>query len=316
MRFSSVFLPALGCAGAACTVAIAACSLDKGTGTGPAPQPGDGSVDTAAFEAGTDARRDTIGSDTPTGFDGPPPIEDTGVEDFGTTRPPGEHVEALIGPDGGTLSGADGTPLVHVSLVIPAGALATTTLMALDLDRSPPAGPTGSVAVTPYVRVGPDATSFAVPARLTMPYTTTAATPLLVMLGRAGVSWSALLDPRGDTTAVTLSAEMKRASPAAAFLVTMTVPPKPSGFSPDHAAIGDIVFLDGKDLGIGPAWRPAGDGGPEFLSSVQVGSITVTPLAWSDGAISLRVPAGSTGGVITVNGPAGSGSTTTALTVP
>ena len=295
-------------------VGVPACSLDKGTGDGPLPHPGDATIDVG--EAGSDARRDSPGSDGAEGFDGPPPIEDTFVEDFGTPPPPNEHVGGIVGPGGGTIMGAVGTPLVHVSLEIPPGALAADTLIAIDLDHAPPSPPAGALMVTPYVRVGPDATVFAVPARLTLPYATTASTPLLVMLGRAGVTWSALLDPRGDPTAVTISAEMKRASPAAGWLVAMTTPPKPTSFSPDHAAIGDLVFVEGTSFGMAPAWHPAGDGGTELFSTVQIGGVTATPLAWSDTTISLRVPAGSTGGVITVNGPAGSGSTTTTLGVP
>ena len=316
---SALSLPWLLASAGAASVGLAACTLDKGTMSGPAPHPG-GALDATIDETGGDAfARDGSKSDGPTGFDGPPPIEDTALEDFGSAHPPGEHVEALIGPAGGTLSGADGTPLVHVSLVVPPGALSTATLVVLDLDRAPPAPPalpTGVVMVTPYVRVGPETTSFAVPARLTLPYATTASTPSLVVLGRAGIAWSALLDPRGDVPTVTISAELQRASPAAAFLVTMTAAPKPSGFSPDHAPIGDVVFLEGTGFGLGPTWHPAGDGGPEFMSSVQVGSLTAKPLGWSDTVISLRVPGGSTGGTITVNGPAGSGSTTTSLVVP
>src|SRR4051812_2520672 len=126
MRFSSI--TSLLCIG------LAACSLDKGDGVGgPQPHPGDGAID--AGEAGGDAQRDTAGSDGGGGFDGPPPIEDAFTEDFGTPPPPNEHVQGVVGPGGGTLMGAVGTPLVHVSLEIPPGALAADTLIAIDLDH-------------------------------------------------------------------------------------------------------------------------------------------------------------------------------------
>src|SRR5437868_15503249 len=100
MRLSCVISPAF-------VALVSGCSLDHGDQNLVQPHPSDGAVDGTVAEGGSDAGRDGSKSDGTPGFDGPPPIEDALVEDFGTGPAKGEHVEALIGPAGGTLSGAD-----------------------------------------------------------------------------------------------------------------------------------------------------------------------------------------------------------------
>ncbi len=291
-------------------VGMYGCSLDKGTSSGPSPHPGDALTDGTHADASFDgdSRSDGTG-----GFDGPPPIEDTTFDDLGGPPPPGEHIEGTIGPDGGTLAGAAGSKLAGVQLVVPAGALTTSTLFAIDFVAVPPVPPTPAKAVTPYVRIGPEGVAFDPPARIVLPLTTVDGAPLF-MMSRVGVSWSALLDPIGSSKSV--SASIRRVAGAGGFSAPFTAIPKPSTFSPTTAAAGVIVFLDGTDFGLAPAFVDGVDGGLPFVSSISVGGVHAAPLGWSDTAISFRVPPATDGGVLTVEGPGGVGAAEAGLTIP
>ncbi len=245
----------------------------------------------------------------------PPPITDLGTEDFGTLPPSSFHVEAVIGPAGGTLSGKPGSELDQVTLVVPAGALAVATTIAIDLAIAPSPLPPGAKTAGIYVRVGPDATPFAVPARLTLPWFEPGSAPQVCMLARVGSNWSSLLDPSGTPKPITAS--MTRASGAVAAIVNLSsIAPKPTSFAPSSAAVGDVVFLDGGGFGVAPVWRPGVDGGLPFTSQVMVGSVAASPLAWSDTTISFRVPTGASSDTLSVITPGGTGTTTKTLTVP
>lgn len=81
---------------------------------------------------------------------------------------PSDHVEAVIGPEGGELRGEDGTPLQGVVLQVPPGALAEPTRFELRAveDRAPL--PDGAERVGPQFRIEPPVT-FASAARLILP---------------------------------------------------------------------------------------------------------------------------------------------------
>lgn len=298
-----------GCAFA--TLALVACA---GSSEPPAP-PHDASVADSSHPK-SDAAPDGSTAETSdaAGFDTLVPLDDTGEpEDTFGPPPDGSRVEGVIGADGGTLSGAPSTPLEGVSLVVPAGALSSDTHLAIDVGV---AGglPGGATSVSPFVKVGPDGTLFAVPARLTLPYATTVGSPQLAMIAKIGLAWSSLLEPNGDATAKTLTASMRRASGAVVVLVDLSATtPTIAGFSPSSVAAGDVVFVDGSGFGLAPVWRPTADGG--FTSSITVGGVTASATGWDDGSISFRAPAGD-GGVITITTPGGSATSSTSLAMP
>jgi hypothetical protein len=304
---------AFGLVVCASAIALCACHLSHNDY---AVTPGDGSTYDADHDGNFDGVVGDSGNpgDTPPGFDGPPPVDDTGIEDFGGPPPPGTHIEAVIDATGGSLIGATGTPLAGVKLVVPAGALSAPTTIAVDLSPVLAPSPTDGTPLTPYVRVGPDGLPFAVPARLTLPWSAAPTAPHLLMLARIGSNWSALLDPNADATMQFVECSMRRASPAQGFAFTLKDTPAPTSFSPTSVAAGDVVFLSGTGFGIAPAWSMPDDAGTSIVSNVTVGGAIVQTLAWSDTAISFVAPA--TGGTIGVLTPAGSGSTSTSLVIP
>lgn len=264
-----------------------------------------------ATDAGVDARPDSStdgGGRDSTVTDGdapppdaPPPIEDgSDIDDLGLP-PPGSRVEATIGPEGGTLSGSSGTALAGVSLVVSSGALSAPVTFAIDAAPAP-TGPGGAKLVSPYVRVGPEGVSFAIPARLTLPWSTTVAAPQLAAVARIGFSWSSLQDPTGDATSVTAS--MRRTSGAAIALLELSssAPKITAAASPDA---GGALFVEGSGFGVAQVFRPGADGGAPFVSNVTVGGVVAETLGWSESAISVRAPLGD-GGAITVTTPGGS----------
>lgn len=292
----SVLLGALLAGG---VVAIG-CSSDAERPTPPAPKP-DGGTD-ARPDSSIDARDSTVteAGDAPPP-DAPPPIEDgSELDDLGLP-PPGSRVEGTIGPEGGTLSGTSGTALAGVSLVVPSGALSAPVTFAIDAAPAP-TGPGGAKLASPYVRVGPDGVAFAVAARLTLPWTSTVASPQLAAVARIGFSWSSLQDPTGDATSVTAS--MRRTSGAAIALLDLSsLAPKITAAS--SADAGSALFVEGSGFGLAQVLRPGVDGGASFVSNVTVGGVVAETLGWSDTAISVRAPLGD-GGAITVATPGGS----------
>lgn len=299
-RAAFVVCTALLCTGAAFT----ACSSED------PPAPPVGSDTGTATDAGkTDAAKDATSDSTPTdagdtgGSTKPPPIEDTGlVEDFGTPVP-GAHVEATIGPSGGTLEGTTG-PLAGVKLVVPAGALSAATLLALDALASP-GGPTGALVVSPFVRVGPETVLFSVPARLTLPWKSASADPQLAVVARSSASFtfSGLVEPVADATSITVS--LGRGTGAEAITLSLTTTPSITAIAPSTAAPGAIVFVEGTHFGIAPVVRPLADAGA-LRSQVTLGGTVVVTTGWSDTALSVRMPAGD-GGVVAVTTPGGTG---------
>lgn len=265
-------------------------------------------VDSARPETRADTRAPDDDDDGPVGdsasspadTSAPPPIEDTSfMDDYGVPAP-GLHVEALIGPEGGELAGGPGTPLDGVKLVIPKGALGTTILFALDF-AGPVVGPGGGAGVSPLIRVGPDGVSFAIPARITLPWKSAVASPQIAMLARIGFAWGALLDPVGDATTVT--GLMRRTSGVAAVLVELT-DTIPAIASRSDGGVGATVFVEGNNFGIAQVFRPPGDGGA-FVSNVTYGGVVAETLAWSQTSIAVKVPAGADGGAIAVTTPGG-----------
>jgi hypothetical protein len=234
--------------------------------------------------------------------DAPPPIEDTsGVEDFGVP-PAGSRVEGTIGAAGGSIEGAPATPLAGVKLVVPAGALSSDVLFAIDL-VGVPTGPGGAKLISPYVRVGPEGVAFAIPARLTLPYSTTTPSPQIAPVARIGLNWSSLQDPSGDDKTVTAS--MRRTSGAALALLDLSsTMPKITAATPS----GSTLFIDGTGFGVAQVFRPGDDGGAPFVSSITYGGVVAETLAWSESSISIRIPATDAGTTVNVTTPGGSSS--------
>lgn len=293
----------VACLVALASVVVIGCGA-SGDDSPSAVQPTDARVDSradATTDASVDSTTPTDGAAESSSPDGPPPIEDTfGVEDFGLP-PAGSRVEGTIGPAGGTLSGTSGSVLAGVVFVVPAGALSSPVTFAIDIVAAP-AGPGGAKLVSPYVRVGPEGIAFAVPAKLTLPWTTTVANPQLAPVARIGFSWSSLLDPTGDSTTVTAS--MRRSSGAAIALVDLSATtPKISAASPS----GSTLFVDGSGFGVAQVFRPGADGGASFVSILSLGGVVAETLAWSDTAISVRLSTADAG-AITVTTPGGSAS--------
>jgi hypothetical protein len=247
----------------------------------------DQGTDTTTSSGDSTAVTDSSGPITP-----PPPIEDTSfIEDFGAPPAPGSHVEASIGPDGGELAGNPGTPLENVKLVIPKGALTSTLLFAIDIG-GPVASPPGGSLLSPYVRIAPDGVAFAIPARLTLPWKTPVMSPQIAPLARIGSAWSSLQDPVG--TATTITASMRRTSPAAAALLDVLTTPSIKSVTKS----GTTLFIDGSGFGLAQIYKPS----PEFVSSVKVSGVVVPTLGWSDTSIAVQ----SAEGTVTVTNPAGS----------
>jgi len=287
------------------TVALA-CALALGCGAeGEDPKPAR-DTGVARPDASTDAARPDASDATAaeSGSDGdrpeaPSPIEDTSsVEDFGVP-PPGSRVEGLIGAAGGTLEGATSTKLAGVKLVVPAGALASDVLFALDYADAPFGAP-GEI-VSPYVRVGPDGVAFARPARLTLPTTKTVAS--IAAVARIGFSWSSLHEPTGGSASVTAS--MRRTSGAALVSLDLSATtPKITLATPS----GTTLFIDGTGFGVAQVFQPGADGGAPFVSNVTYGGVIGEILGWSATSISIRIPDTDAGTTVTVTTPGGSSS--------
>ena len=290
-------------------VALPSCQQDADL---PPVVESDTAVDTGTTKV--DASKDTttpkdseVGEGSPpidlgvdTGPIKPPPIEDTsGVEDYGVPTP-GARVEGTIGTLGGTLEGTIG-PLTGVKLVVPAGALAVDTLLALDALPSP-GGPPGGIVVSPFVRVGPETTFFTVPARLTLPWKSGTTNPQLAVVARSGFTFSALVEPSADATSITVSLGRGTSAEAVTFDLSSTAP-KFGAASPSTATLGAVVFIDGSGFGFAPVVRPLADGGVSG-SSVTIGGQPAVATGWSDTTLSVRMPAGD-GGVVSITTPGG-----------
>jgi hypothetical protein len=292
------------------------CSPEQVAKTTPASDAGHDAFVDAKPDAHGDASGDaTTPDDAVADGDETLPPMDTGEPDYGAPPPPGTHVEGTIGPAGGVLAGADGTPLAHVSLLVPAGALAAPTLLAIDLDVLPTL-PVGVSALSAFVRVGPDGAAFSVPARLSLPCPTYATAKSTGGLARVSNAWSALLDPAFDPSTRVLTVSMSRGAGAVGVTLPDASMPKITGFSPPSAAPGDVIFLDGSGFGLAPAWLDDGDAGGARASQILVGSVVAAPLGWSDGSLSFRVPAGATTGAITVRTALAQAVSATPLAVP
>lgn len=274
------------------TLAIGCSAGDDGAPPSMPSPSTDARVDSKPPDAAADARKDATAPpgdstavDDSSPLDTAPPLQDVSwIEDFGLP-PVGSRIEGVLGPDGGTLSGTAGSPLAGVSLVVPKGALSTSIAFAIDLVAAPGA-PLGGKLVSPYVRVGPEGVAFAVPASLTLPWSSTDGNPQLAAVARIGYTWSSLLSPSGDGKTVTAS--MRRSSAAAIAQLDLTaLAPKITAAS----VAGSTLFVDGAGFGVAQVFRPGGDGGAPFVSKVTVDGLVAEPIAWSDTAISLRLEA-------------------------
>ena len=78
-------------------------------------------------------------------------------------------MQATIGPQGGELAGAKGSALEGVKLVVPAGALASDTRIAIKAASTDAALPAGTSGVGKQIQISPAGLQLALPAQLTLP---------------------------------------------------------------------------------------------------------------------------------------------------
>jgi len=82
---------------------------------------------------------------------------------------PIQDMQATIGPQGGELAGAKGSALEGVKLVVPAGALASDTRIAIKAASTDAALPAGTSGVGKQIQISPAGLQLALPAQLTLP---------------------------------------------------------------------------------------------------------------------------------------------------
>lgn len=119
----------------------------------------------------------------------------------------GKKVESTIGPNGGTLTSADG----NVVVVVPAGALATDTALFVE----PASGvPSGALAA---VELGPTGTAFALPAQITISFASLELDKIDLGKFRLGTVvsgvWQAVPGSSVDTAARKVTGETTHFSP-------------------------------------------------------------------------------------------------------
>ncbi|HET7785517.1 MAG TPA: hypothetical protein VFL36_06065 [Myxococcales bacterium] len=88
-------------------------------------------------------------------------------------KPPQANANVLqstIGPEGGVLSGAAGTALEGVKLVIPPNALAAATMIQIQPVASAVPLPASALRVGPQLEIAPAGTQLAIPAQVTVPF--------------------------------------------------------------------------------------------------------------------------------------------------
>jgi len=89
---------------------------------------------------------------------------------YGGSSTSSDSLHATIGPQGGQLVGAKGSALDGVTVVIPAGALASDT----DIEIKPASDtsplPSSAVRCGPQIEIGPMGTALAIPAQVTLPF--------------------------------------------------------------------------------------------------------------------------------------------------
>ena len=97
------------------------------------------------------------------------PVDET-PDASGTTNTESGTLHATIGPEGGELVGAPGSPLAGVRLAVPAGALAAKTELTLHaVDEGTPL-PKTAVRCGPNFSIEPAGLALALPASLTLPF--------------------------------------------------------------------------------------------------------------------------------------------------
>jgi hypothetical protein len=145
-------------------------------------------------------------------------------------EPTGAAVSASIGPQGGSLTSADGT----VSLQVPAGALdAATTISIQPITNNAPLGVAGGA-----YRFSPDGQRFKVPAKLTFRYTDQmlgGSSPELfwILTQAADGSWKALLKSSVNAANRTVSGEIKHFSDwVVGKFMDLTLAPESSTLEP------------------------------------------------------------------------------------
>jgi hypothetical protein len=81
-----------------------------------------------------------------------------------------DTVQATLGAQGGVITGAAGTALQGVKVVIPPGALASDTVIEIKPADAETPLPANSLRVGPQIDIGPSGMELAVPAQVTLPF--------------------------------------------------------------------------------------------------------------------------------------------------
>ncbi len=196
----------------------------------------------------------------------------------GSSAPPPAPPLATVGPAGGTVNGPSGA---HV--VIPAGALATATAVAVDQSSiGAPALPAGTTSFGAMFAFTPHGTSFAVPVTVTVPFNAAAvpagATPALYKTTGTG-AWERVAN--ATVNAGTVTAQVTSFS----WIIVGNVPPiittQPANTSVVEPATASFSVVA---IGTPPfsyQWQKSDDGGQNFVDITAATAVSYTTPATS-----------------------------------
>jgi hypothetical protein len=91
---------------------------------------------------------------------------------YGGAAQPTQNLEVMVGPEGGELAGGQGSGVEGVKLVVPAGAVASETLITIKAVATAVALPVGLAAAGKQFELSPAGLQFALPVQLTLPVDT------------------------------------------------------------------------------------------------------------------------------------------------
>jgi hypothetical protein len=290
---------------------VSGCATDRALGTVTDSGAATTSRDASSGDASPDGASDTSGPST----DRPPPVEDAPLVDYGTLPSGSTHAEGTIGAAGGALSGAPGSALAGVRLVVPPGALVADTTLSLDALSMAPMPPSGAAASLAVV-VGPSTVHFALAARLTLPLAATLPKGQLGVVAEVGTSWSGLLAPSlGGAPPSTIDVDLPRGATVLAIALDLSsTAPSVGAVSPSTASVdaGDVLFVSGAGFGPAPLVDPAG---VLSASTVKIDGNPVAALAWQDDAISLTPKTASSAASLAVQTPGGVATAPSAIAI-
>jgi hypothetical protein len=171
-----------------------------------------------------------------------------GCDGSGTPTGPGDAVlRGTIGPQGGTLAGAAGSPFEGVSLAVPAGALTSSTEITIAPAGQTAPLPSTAVRCGPMFVIEPTGMALAAPATLTLPYDEQTVTDNLrfddqvkVWASPDGATWGQDLQTDSATGSVTIETS------ALGFFASGVNPPAPEdvvafAFAPNPKFVGCLA---------------------------------------------------------------------------